>query len=126
MRSSYAFIRPTTSSNETVFRSTICSTEATMWMKRLGKPLRNFFTIFCSSIIEPRDAAFEDIPVNWLENSSTVLVSFIFNASNSDMSVCSLASRTRSAPRWRAFSASHISFAVFRLPTCKICSSGMD
>ncbi|KAI3744951.1 hypothetical protein L1987_58050 [Smallanthus sonchifolius] len=56
-----------------------------MWMNRLGKPLRNFLTNRVSSMIAHNKAALEERPDNLLAKSSTVLGSFIFKFSNSDV-----------------------------------------
>lgn len=88
------------SSKLVTLKSSTCSRDATMWMYFfLGRLLRNFLTIFDSSIFSPKADDFEDISDNFPTKSSMDYVPFIFKRSNSAIRVCNLASRTRSAPR---------------------------
>ena len=87
------------SSKLVVLRSRICSSDATMWIYFfLGKLDKNFFTSLDSSMFSPNSADFVDISDNLPVKSSMLSLSFILRRSNSAIRVCSLASRTLSAP----------------------------
>lgn len=118
---SYTFSLPTISSKPVDFRLW-GSRDDMIWMNLyLRSPFKNFFNFLdFFYTFSPNKDVLDDKPNFFSEKSSTESLSSIFNLSNSDINVWSLASYTRSAQRCHDLMASHITFDVVCSPTWKI------